>query len=80
MRIPIYQVDAFTSGVFSGNPAAIQKLGHIDIESMSEKRRVFRSLSDHLDAKSSVLAAIRKSRAKSITNTASSSVTSAPPY
>ncbi|MGC8490416.1 MAG: PhzF family phenazine biosynthesis protein, partial [Syntrophobacteraceae bacterium] len=23
MKIPIYQVDAFTSGVFSGNPAAV---------------------------------------------------------
>jgi len=23
MRIPIYQVDAFTSEVFSGNPAAV---------------------------------------------------------
>jgi predicted PhzF superfamily epimerase YddE/YHI9 len=23
MRVPIYQVDAFTSDVFSGNPAAV---------------------------------------------------------
>jgi predicted PhzF superfamily epimerase YddE/YHI9 len=23
MKIPIYQVDAFTSGVFSGNPASV---------------------------------------------------------